>query len=278
MTSPFDPRNWLPRKPGDTQPSWVDLWRDATTWWVEPAARAVEPAARASAQMLTGQPPERALAELVDGIARRFSGQHIELDLHGRVAQGRLDSLRVFRARERYEARADLSNGTFDGVPIEQVSIAVRSVAIEPGAPARLTAEGITIRGTAALEPLVDWLDPRLDDWNLSVDASGAIVAVPVDRRYRGAAFVVDPTVEHDVLHLVLRGGRWRALKLNLPGWLRFTRSIAIPPLPNDMTLDEARVRDGDVEFVLSQPSASGTIDLAAMRDAIIRGTRLIIG
>ncbi|MBI2705748.1 MAG: hypothetical protein HYX32_10735 [Actinobacteria bacterium] len=268
----------MPRKPDDAPPSWLDLWLDATTWWVEPAARAVEPAARASAQLLTGQPPERALAELADGIARRFSGEHLELVLHDRKAGGRLDSLRIFRTRDRYEARADLSDGTFDGVPIDQVSIAVRSVAVEPGTPARLTGEGITITGTAGLERLVAWLDQRIDTWKLSVDSTATIVAVPHGRRLHGLSFVVDPSVRDDVLHLELRGGRWRRLRFGLPGWLRFTRTIDLPALSNDLALAEARVSDGQVEFRLRQPSASGTIDLTSVREAIVRGTQIIVG
>lgn len=283
MTSPFDPRNWLPRKPEDSTapPSWLDLWMDATTWWVEPATRASESAARASAQMLSGQSPEQMLADLVDGVARRFAGNRIEVVLHGRPAKGRLDSIRVFRKDDRYEAKIDVSDGSFDGVPIEQATITVRSLRIDPGVPSRATAEGITITGRAALEPLIAWVDTRIDDWTLSVsdDARGrAVIAAPHEARYRGASFVVDGTLRDNELHVELRGARWRMVKVGVPGWLRFTRTIPIRELSSGLRLDEATRRGDVVDFRLSLAEATGDIDLMAVRDAIVRGTRIIIG
>ncbi|MEJ7584085.1 MAG: hypothetical protein WKF43_08345 [Acidimicrobiales bacterium] len=117
MTSPFDPRWWLTgvgaRKPdpGGEPPSiyatWLDAWTDLTTWWVEPAVSAAE-SWRAM--------PEQVLAQLVEGIASRFGGRSVDVEVRGHRVRAVLDSLSLLPRRAgSYELRLDVTNAVVEG-------------------------------------------------------------------------------------------------------------------------------------------------------------------
>ncbi|CAN5680162.1 hypothetical protein BH24ACT4_BH24ACT4_09830 [soil metagenome] len=85
MTSPFDPRSWLPRSAGGPDPrSVVDAWADMTSWWLQPASTLAGTLAHPSEQML---------AQMVSGLMTTFGGQRMDLRVRGHRVSGSLESV-----------------------------------------------------------------------------------------------------------------------------------------------------------------------------------------
>jgi hypothetical protein len=237
--------------------SWLELWSEATRWWTQPAEH-VE---------TWGAAGSRLLAELVDGLAGRFEGRRIELVLGDRHTRATLDCLRLRRTGEVYEARVELREIDWDGWPIE--TLAVRAGSARVAAPARLNVTDIEVVGRSRLEPLIARLNPVLSAWQLCVDDQGRMEA----RRPRGTVtLVVEPTVREHQLHTELRGVRWHRLRLDVPTWLRLTRTRTLPSLAHRMSIVEATRWADVVEFRLAIPSISQRFDPGRLRDAISGG------
>lgn len=275
MTSPFDPRSWLPPGlpgiPGLTPPragagggerSWLDSWMDMTTWWIAPVTAAAG-----------AMRPEQLLAQLVDGIATRFAGQRIVVSIDGRAVPARLDSLRLLRRDDRFEVRVDVREVEVQGVRVDELSAVARSVSIDPGVSTTIVARRVETTGRASLEDLVRWIDGRTDDWRLRLDPHGRVIATHVRR---SVDIVVEPVVRDGVAFLEMREvgrGRWH---VPVPAWLRLERTIDLQ-LHEGWTLVEAR-RSGDlVHFRLSCDELTHGFNPATLRDAILRGDTLEI-
>lgn len=265
MRAFFGPQNWrLGGPPGGGERSWLESWLDMTTWWVEPATRA-------SAQVLS-YGPERILVELVDGVALRFGGERIECSVRGRSVAAHLDWLRLVPRKDRYEAHLQLSNVDSDGFAFDHLSAVAQSLEVDPGRHSRVTLSDIEVKGRSALTPVVAWLGSRLTDWILTVDQTGAVIA---RHRVRGVTLVVEPTVDHDAFQLELRAVRWRGHRLQVPNWLRLKRTVATLQLEPGVTVIEARRRGQAIDFDLRVESIQQGFELAQLREAILHGARI---
>jgi hypothetical protein len=80
LSSPIDPfRPFRPR--ADDAEAWLQLWPQATRWWVAPVVGGRE--------VFTAK--EQLLVELIDGLRGRFEGRQIELALGGERSSSRFD-------------------------------------------------------------------------------------------------------------------------------------------------------------------------------------------
>ena len=228
-----------------------------TTWWVAPVSAATE-AVR----------PEQLLAQLIDGIATRFSGQRLVLSVGGRRVPVLLDSLRLFRRDESFEVRLDLREVELQGVRFDEISAVARSVSISPGTQPTIVAKSIETEGVASLADLVAWLDARTDAWSLSLDRRGDVVARHVER---AVSFIVDPTVRDGVAYLELREVKGAGLRLPVPRWLRLERRVELT-IDGGWRLLEARRTGPTVHFRLERDELVHAVHPSRLRDAVLRG------
>jgi hypothetical protein len=257
----FDPRNsWLGAhrdREGRGGSSWLDMWTEATDWWVDPTVAGAKDLAAAN---------ERALAELVDGIVGRFEGQRVRFALGGRPVRAELDWIRLRRIGERYEARLELTDVEADGWSLSSLSVAAASIKIEVVPSPRLTVSGIEFAGRSSLRSFVPWLDAHVNEWSLSLDEDGRITACRAPGR---RVLVIEPVVRDGRLDAELRAARWRGMRLTLPMWLRVVRSVSLPALPHRICVLDARRQGGDVAFRATSPSLSEELELDRLRNAI---------
>ena len=255
----FDPRDlWLGLPVKDRGgSSWLDVWTDATNWWVNPtvAGGAREVAAA----------NERALAELLDGIVGRFEGQRVTLVLDGRPLRAVLDWIRVRRIDERYEARLELTEVEVNDWSLTSLSVAAASIRIEVIPTPRLTVSGIEITGRMALCRFILRLDQHVSQWHLAID-DGRITASRAPGR---PVIVIHPVVRDGRLEAEVRAARWRGMQLTLPMWLRIVRRLSLPALPYQLHVEHADLRRGDIEFQAHSPTITEELDLVRLRDAI---------
>jgi hypothetical protein len=245
--------------------SWLESWVDMTTWWIEPTRRASEQALPYG--------PERMLVEVVDGLAQRFGGGPVECSVRGRSVVAHLDWLRLVRREGRYEAHLQLSHAALDGFPMDRLSAVAQSLQITSGRQPRLTLRDIEVNGRSALSAVVGWLSTRLNEWFFSIDDAGAIIA---RHRRRSVALEVEPSVDHDRLQLELRALRWRHRRVPVPAWLRLKRTVILHLQPG-VSVVQARRRDQEVDFELRVESVDQGFKLAQLRDAILRGARVLL-
>jgi hypothetical protein len=272
MTSPFDPRSWLPpglpgipgitpaRPAGAGERSWLDTWMDMTTWWIAPVTAAAG-----------AMRPEQLLAQLIDGIATRFAGQRIVVSIDGRAVPALLDSLRLLRRDDRFEVRVDVREVEVQGVRVDELSAVARSVSIDPGLETTIVARRIETSGTASLEDLVAWMDARTDEWTLRLDVHGRVRATHVAR---SVDVVVEPSVRDGVAYLEIREVGRKRWHVPVPAWLRLERTIDLT-LADGWTLVEARRAGDRVHFRLRCDELSHGVNPAGLRDAILRGDTL---
>lgn len=255
----------MPNRPPTESPrgerSWLDSWVNATTWWMEPAARA-------GAQVLS-YGPERILVEIVDGVVQRFGDGSIEFSARGRSGQAHLDWLRLITRKGRHEAHLQLSDVKLDGYVFDHLAAVVESVQIISGRQPRLKLDDVRISGRAPLAAVAGWISQRSADWAIAVDDGGAVLA---RHRARDVTAEVELTVDHDRVEMELRALRWRRHRLPVPSWLRLRRTVTTLELARGVTVAEAHRRGQCVEFVLGVDSIDQTFELAQLRDAVLRG------
>ncbi len=233
----------------------------------------MEPAARAGAHVLS-YGPERLLVELVDALVQRFGDGSVEFSARGRSGKADLDWLRLLTRKGRHEAHLQLSDVEFDGFAFDRLTAVVQSVEVTAGRQPRLTLEDIQIRGHTPLASLVRWIEGRTGDWIMAVDDAGAVTA---RHRSRDVTVEVQLSIDDDRLQMEPRALRWRRHRISLPGWLRLRRTFATLHLAPGVTIVEARRRGRSVEFDLRVTSIHQTLELARLRDAILRGGRIPI-
>ena len=239
-------------------------WADLATWWMEPAARA-------SAQVLS-YGPERILVELVDGVVHRFGDGSVEFSVRGRPGKAKLDWLRLLTRDGRHEVHLQLREVELDGFGFDRLAAVVHSVELVPGRQPQLTLDGIQISGRAPLESLVGWVEGRTGDWALAIDDAGGVTAC---HRSLDLTAEVELSVDDDELQMDLRALRWRRHRLPVPGWLRLRRTVATLHLAPGLTVAEARRRGSGIDFDLRMESIKQTFELAQLRDAVLRGGRI---
>jgi hypothetical protein len=255
LFDPFDPlgsmgRLWT-RGQRDAQ-SWLDQWIDLTSAWTS-----VTPS------------PERLLAELIDGVLARFGGRRIALTLHGHDVSGVLDGLRVAGPAGDHRAHAVLTDVDWEGRRLEEAVVRARHVRLGPGLTSTLTAEPVEIEGRARLHEAVRWAEEANLDWKVDVDATGELRAVHRDRPYRltGEASVADGRLQVEVVAV-----GYGDIGVRLPSWVRLVRHLELPPLPKGTTLVDAHRIGEEVSFRVRLDEVRYDLDLARVRDAIMRG------
>ena len=255
----FDPRN--PRvggKPATRGAApWLDAWRQATDWWVDPAG--------AGAQDMTAV-NDRVLSELVDGIVGRFEGERVGFTLRGRPVGAVLDWIRVRRAEGRYEARLELTGVQLDDWGLISLSVVLDSIRIDVAPSAQLTVSGIELAGRASVRSCLPLLDRLVPGWRLDSDQDGRVTA---SRGPGRPVLIIEPAIRDGRLEVELRAIRWRARRLELPRWLRITRGFALPALAGRVVVLDGRRQGGDLEFRATISSWTERLDLARLREAI---------
>jgi hypothetical protein len=237
--------------------AWGEMWLDATKWW----AGALADGARAW--------PEangRLLAELAEGVARRFRGRRIDIEVGGRQVRAILDSIRVERRDDRYGARVQLSDVDWDGLLFEQLSIVATAVALTPPPSVAVMASGLELEGRSSLAPLVAWLDRGLPQWDLAVAENGLIEA---DRPRGARRYLLEQVVVDGELDVELRGVRWGSVPLRLPAWLRVTRKVPLPALPEGVSISEARRHGADIDLRVSVSAISRRLEPGFLREVL---------
>jgi hypothetical protein len=250
---------WRPSRLASAAPWAVPPpWLEATRWWTQ---------AQAEGPALRPESDAGLLVELAGGAARAFRGRRVGFELGGLRVRAELDSLWLDRRDDRYAGRLELRSVECDGLHVEALSVVADTVALTPPPKLVLTADGVELAGRAALEPVVAWLDRRIPGWDLSVVEGGHIQAVP---RGGDKRFLVDAALRDGELEVELRALRWRRVTVRCPAWLRLTRKIRLPALPEGASLAEARRHGADVEFRLSVPTLGRSLDPGRLRDAIL--------
>jgi hypothetical protein len=241
---------------------WLDAWLDVTKWWMDPVG-AMSAGRDAGAD---------ALAELADGIARRFEGRQIDVTVQGTRVQGTLDSLRLLR-RGGYEIRAELRDGSWDEVPFVRATAVAASAQLHAGTSPRLELAGVDVDAEVPIAPAIVWLDQHVDGWHLSIDDAGDLWAR--DER-REVDVRVEPAMTGPEVAIDVVGARWRGRTVGLPRWLRLRRHLAVA-LPDGVEILRA-VRVGDVVHArfrlgpIDEP-----VDLTALRRSISNGLSLVL-
>jgi hypothetical protein len=248
-----------PPPPGPGETPWDEGWLDATRWWAD---------AMTNDQRGWPEMKGKLLAQIAGGLARAFRGRRIDVQIQGRNAKGRLDWILLDRDGERCAAHLRFSSIEYDGLELAFVSVAAESVDLSAPPDVAVAASGIWIEAQVSLASLVAWLDRRVPEWGLEIAEGGVIEAVRRASawRYLGEAVVLD-----DELELELRGLVWRGMTLRVPTWLRLTRKLAVPDLPEHASVVEARRRGAVVDVRLSVPTVRQQFDLARLREAMSR-------
>lgn len=271
MAWPPDSGHWLAGggRTVPTEAMWPDAWRDATLWWLRREREAGE---------AWEQLGEKLLVELVEGLARRFEGEQVELSLRGRPMGATLDEIALRRRGPRWEVRVELRELGWDGLKIEALSAVVRSVRLEPPPASSLIASGAEIAGRTSIEGVVAWLDGRVPGWKVGTDAHGRVqVRRRLSRLRSSICLHLEPVVYHGVLTLELRAFRLGSLRVPIPSWLRVTREVPLPALGGGVSVAEARRRDHAVDFHLTVSSVSERLEVDQLREAILRGSRVTL-
>ena len=253
---PFiDPRLAF-RGGSEIQSLWLDSWREATGWWLNPPL-----SGGASA------PSERLLAEIVEGLRSRFERSRVEFGLAGHRLQAELDWIRLRRQAAGYEARLDLLDVHYAGWVIEELSAVISGIALELEPVAQITLSGIEIQGRARSEPVIRRLNTDRPAWSLSLNAGDRIRA---RARRSSLTIVVDPEVVEHELQMEVRAVGFGSLQLPLPRWLRIARARPLPQLPRAIRIEQATQRAGFVAFRATIPRLTERFDLRGLRDAIL--------
>jgi hypothetical protein len=246
---------------GADERSWLGAWIDLTTWWVEPA--------RAAAQSLPAQ-ADQLLSQLIEGVATRFGGGRIDVIVQGRRIEASLDALRLQRRDNRRVLRIDLSDGVFDGIAFDDLTLLAYTVRVDVGLEPTLVVGDLELQGRAALGPLVAWVDRYLPAWRLVVDGD-AIVA---RHGARDVSYLVEPHVRDDEVHFELRAAQWRGRRVRIPSWLRLERTVALQ-MPSGWSLVDAVRREHTVTLVIRAQEVEQRLRASSLRDAVMSGGRL---
>jgi hypothetical protein len=227
----------------------LQLWLDAAKWWTGALAESAGAVYAENGGLL----PEPA-----EALARWLQGRRIEGQCGGRALRATVESIQVYRG-DRDQARLKLSEVDWDGLHIERLSVFADDVSITPPPTISLRLDQVRLEGRIPLRELIAWVDRSLMSWRLGVTAANLVEAVPAGRRI---GFIVEPVVVAGELEVELREVRWRTLRFPLPGWVRLTRKLQLPSLPEGLTISEARRREQAVEFLMAMAWVSTPVDL----------------
>ncbi|MEJ7584086.1 MAG: hypothetical protein WKF43_08350 [Acidimicrobiales bacterium] len=135
----------------------------------------------------------------------------------------------------------------------------------------RLVGKDVEVTGKATLVALVAWIGDRVSGWSLRVDEDKVLA-----HHVRSDVTVeVEPWVRDDDLHLEARMVRWRRWRVRVPRWLRLERVHRLHLGPGWTLAGAERTSDG-VRLRLTGDVLTHELHLPGIRDAILRGTRLV--
>lgn len=236
--------------------------------WAQPLSRAAALWAEVLADNagLRQAPDVQALAELAKSLTHAFHGRRFDVELCGERIRGELDTIRLDRRDYQYAGLIQLRSVDWDGLRIDRLSVHADAVALTPPPSLALVASGVELQGCVRLEPLVTWLDGRVQDWDLSLVEEGRIQAIPHGSSRR---FLVGAVVRDGELTLELEAVRWSRVTLRCPRWLRLTRKVRLPALPGGASVVEAMHRGNRVEFRLSMPALTRSLDPGRLLEMI---------
>ena len=232
--------------------TWFDQWIDATSAWTSVAPT-----------------PERLLGQLIDGLLARFGDQRLTMTLHGHEVSGVLDALRVSGPAGDHRAHIVLSDVDWEGRRLDGVVVRASHVHLGTGLTSTLTAAPVEIEGRARLAEVLRWAESTDLEWDVRVDAAGKLRAVHRERQHRiaGAASAADGK-----LHVEVTSVGYGDVGVRLPSWVRLVRDVDLPALPPGTHLVDAHRIGDEVSFRVRLDDVRYDIDLARVRDAIMRG------
>ena len=190
------------------------------------------------------------LGRLAEGAARRLEGQVLELTVDGRPVTALLEQIRLNGRR----ARVVLREVDWDGLPVERLTAVASSVGVDPLPVPRIVLRDVELAGRSPQRELVAWLDERMPDWTLRVDDDGHVEACRRDGNGR-LSVSGEPDVADHRVSLRLRTLRMGRMRVRAPRRVPVSRTIALPTLPLDMSIVEARFRPPVVDFRATIPS-----------------------
>lgn len=190
------------------------------------------------------------LGRLAEGAVRRLEGQVLELTVDGRPVTALLEEIRLHGRR----ARVVLREVDWDGLPVERLTAVASSVGIDPVPVPRVVLKDVELAGRSPQRDLVAWLDERMPDWQLRVDDEGHVEACRRDGSGRVSVSGEPDVADHRVC-LRLRTLRVGRLRVRAPRRAGLSRTVALPALPLDMSIVEARFRPPVVDFRATIPS-----------------------
>jgi hypothetical protein len=206
------------------------------------------------------------LPALATGLGRALSGRRIRFDVNGRCIRGELHAVWLDRRDTHFAGRLELRCAEYDSLRIQHLAVAADTVALTAPPDLAIVASGVELRGHATFEAFVAWLDRGLPDWDLRIVAGRLVEAVSRGGYRR---LLLDGLVRDGDLEVEIRGVGCRRVTLRCPRWLRVTRRVRLPALPDDASL-AAVLRTGDrVEFRLTMPALKYAIDAGLLREAL---------
>lgn len=169
---------------------------------------------------------------------RLLQGRRLGVRLGETHVEGVLESHRLERRGGHHRARLWLSDVECEGLRFDALSVVAESIEHTPAPHLALSASGGELEGRATLASLITWLEPKLPQWRLGLTKDGHIEAVA---RRGGRRFVIEPAVLDGKPDVELRAAGWRNVKVQMPRWLRVTRTLPLSGLPDGMSVSEAR-------------------------------------
>jgi hypothetical protein len=165
-----------------------------------------------------------------------------------------------------FAGRLELRCVECEGLQIQRLFVAADTVALTSPPDMAIVTSGVELWGHTTLEAFVAWLDRRLPDWELRIVAGRLVEAVSRGGYRR---FLFDGLIHDGELEVEVRAVGCRRMTLRCPRWLRFTRRVLLPVLPEGASL-AAVMRNGDrVEFRLTMPALKYSIDPGLLREAL---------
>lgn len=206
------------------------------------------------------------LPEFASGLGRALRGRRIGLEVGGRRIRAEFHSVWLARRDTHFAGRLELRCAEYEGLQIQRLSVAADTVALTWAPDMAIVTSGVELRGHTTLEAYVAWLDRTLPDWDLRIVA-GRLVEAVSRRGYR--RFLLDGRIHDGELEVEVRAVGYRRMTLRCPRWLRFTRRVRLPALPEGAALAAVMRNEDGVEFRLTMPALKYSINLGPLREAL---------
>jgi hypothetical protein len=280
-------------------PAELSRWFDETAWWDTATF---------------GRSPHRALVELLEAVAGRFTGREVALQMRGRAIRLRMNGVRIrtrdmpnavedpvrwwaettgvgelfrwsLRAIGLDDARAappvetvalDATDVTIDGLSVGSVAAVVDGVRLDPAVPVpELVTGPIELDVRTTRASVVDWIRRVAPAWNIEPFPHG-LLAVRVPRRH--VRVLIRPTLLGRFVGIEPVGIIVFGLAVRLPRVLARTRVRPLPPLDASLEIVDTSVDGDEVTLRLRHHGIRQPLHLDAMRRAITDGTTKLTG